>query len=65
MLLGCQGGGDIAQDAGEAIGDKRSWGRVCGGKVRGYRPGESASADPMSYLLCYQRASLPIFHKSI
>ena len=39
VLLGCQGGGDIAQDTGEAIEDKCSWGRLRGGKGRGDRSG--------------------------
>jgi len=40
VLLGCQGDGDIAQDTGEAIEDKCSWGRLRGGKGRGYRSGK-------------------------
>ena len=40
MLLGCQGDGDIAQGTGEAIEDKYSWGRLRGGKGRGYRSGK-------------------------
>ena len=40
VLLGGQGGKDIAQDIGEAIEDQRSCGRLRGRKGRGYRSGK-------------------------
>ena len=40
MFFGCQRGGDIAQDIGEAIEDECPRGRLRGGKGRGYRSGK-------------------------